>query len=117
PRVRAPRRSASVGRAGPCLRRRCLIRRPRRWPRGSAAGLLAVLVAFLAAAGTLLLRPDAAEATWQRLAQIALPWDVRGGIEHGIYFGWASSERGLLQLAGQVCSPEDPVVTVVIPLE
>ena len=90
-------------------------RPPHRWRRGLAAGVLAVLP-LLAGVGAMVLRPEVATAAWQGLARNALPWTVRGGIEHGIYFGWASLEDGILRLAGHVCSADNPVVTVAIPL-
>ncbi|MFO7544358.1 MAG: hypothetical protein R6W77_02575 [Trueperaceae bacterium] len=72
---------------------------------------------MLAGAAALVLRLEVAAAAWQRLAEATLPWAARGGIEHGIYFGWASAEGGVLRLAGRVCSADDPVVTVSIPHE
>jgi len=54
-------------------------------------------------------------AGWHYIANLTAPRTRQGGIEHGVYFGWASSRGGTMRLGGAVCSPDDPVVAVVIP--
>ncbi len=103
--------------------------RRRRWPSyGVHAGVLGGVVlggvVVVVVLGAMAIGPRSGggaggwqflAAGWQYIVNLAAPRTRQGGIEHGVYFGWASSRGGTMRLGGAVCSPDDPVVAVVIP--